>query len=84
MCDDLTPGLVLLLICKTVAPFYPFGFGYYCAIQCKFYSEDHTLQKRDIDSFFSELGKSMYSSGMMISTTDQWSKHAEETLQEQL
>jgi predicted helicase len=31
--------------------------GDYCAIQCKFYSPDHQLQKSDIDSFFTASGK---------------------------
>jgi len=26
--------------------------GGFCAIQCKFYAEDHRIQKGDIDSFF--------------------------------
>ena len=31
--------------------------GEYCAIQCKFYDPSHTLQKADIDSFFTEIGR---------------------------
>jgi predicted helicase len=50
--------------------------GGYCAIQCKFYSPDHTLEKSDIDSFFTASGTADFSSRMIVSTTDRWSKHA--------
>lgn len=55
----------------------------YCAIQCKFYDENHVLQKSDIDSFFTASGKDIYSSRIIISTTDKWSKNAVEALQNQ-
>jgi len=54
--------------------------GEYCAIQCKFYLPDHTLVKEDIDSFFTAIGKKHFTSGMIVSTTDRWSKHAEQAL----
>jgi predicted helicase len=54
-----------------------------CAIQCKFYDPAHELQKADIDSFFTASGKAAFSSRMIISTTDRWSKHAEEALEGQ-
>lgn len=50
--------------------------GGYCAIQCKFYDPSHALQKSDIDSFFTASGTSEFSSRMIVSTTDRWSKHA--------
>lgn len=59
----------------------------YCAIQCKFNLPTHTLQKADIDSFFTASGKKFaappkdfqrFSSRLIVSTTDKWSKHAEE------
>src|ERR1035437_8258275 len=31
--------------------------GEYSAIQCKFYLPEHTLNKADLDSFFTALGK---------------------------
>jgi predicted helicase len=34
----------------------------YCAIQCKFYDPPHTLQKSDIDSFFTASGKRLFTS----------------------
>ena len=57
--------------------------GEYCAIQCKFYDPNHTLQKQDIDSFFTASGTSFFSSRIIVSTTDRWSKHAEEALNNQ-
>ena len=33
--------------------------GEYCAIQCKFYDSDYTLQKGDIDSFFTASGTNL-------------------------
>ncbi|WP_239513995.1 type ISP restriction/modification enzyme [Streptosporangium sp. 'caverna'] len=57
--------------------------GALAAIQCKFYGSSHTLQKSDIDSFFTASGKSGFSSRLIISTTDKWSKHAEDALRGQ-
>lgn len=57
--------------------------GEFCAIQCKFYDHLHTLQKADIDSFFTASGKKPFTSRIIISTSDDWSKHAEEALAEQ-
>lgn len=57
--------------------------GEYCAIQCKFFDPAHSLQKADIDSFFTASGKAPFTSRMIISTTDRWSNHAEEALNNQ-
>jgi predicted helicase len=65
--------------------------GDYCAIQCKFYAPDHQLQKADIDSFFTASGKTFptndgaktFTSRIIVSTTDKWSKHAEQALENQ-
>ncbi|MFI9556119.1 DEAD/DEAH box helicase [Nonomuraea endophytica] len=57
--------------------------GAFAAIQCKFYGPGHTLQKSDIDSFFTASGKSDFSSRLIVSTTDKWSTHAEEALRGQ-
>lgn len=57
--------------------------GEFCAIQCKFYDPAHTLQKGDIDSFFTASGREPFTSRMIVSTTDKWSKHAEEALNNQ-
>ena len=53
------------------------------AVQCKFFSPDHTLQKQDIDSFFTASGKEPFRSRLIVSTTDNWSRHAEDALKDQ-
>ncbi|MEI7779950.1 MAG: fibronectin type III domain-containing protein [Actinomycetes bacterium] len=53
------------------------------AVQCKFFSPDHTLQKQDIDSFFTASGKEPFRSRLIVSTNDNWSKHAEDALKDQ-
>ncbi|MFC8988236.1 DEAD/DEAH box helicase [Streptomyces sp. NPDC057115] len=57
--------------------------GGFCAIQCKFYEPHHTVRKEDIDSFFTASGKGVFTRRMIISTTDKWSVHAEEALDDQ-
>ncbi|PKC52021.1 ResIII-domain-containing protein, partial [Rhizophagus irregularis] len=54
--------------------------GNLVAIQCKYYSEDTTMQKQHIDSFLNEVGKKFYSRGIIITTTDKWGPNAEEAL----
>lgn len=54
--------------------------GDYCAIQCKFFLPDHTLTKENIDSFFTASGKTLFTSCLIVSTTDRWSKNAEHAL----
>ena len=53
------------------------------AIQCKFSDPEHTLQKGDLDSFFTASGKKPFARRMVGSTTDKWGKHAEEALRNQ-
>ncbi|MGQ0332959.1 DEAD/DEAH box helicase [Halomonas elongata] len=43
---------------------------HYCAIQCKFYSRSHRLQRGDIDSFISASGRSPFVERLIIDTTD--------------
>ncbi|MBB1517474.1 DEAD/DEAH box helicase [Tessaracoccus sp. MC1679] len=61
--------------------------GSWTAIQCKFFNPDHYLSKGDIDSFFTASGKTYdgvgFTNRIIISTTDHWSSHAEEALQDQ-
>ncbi len=57
--------------------------GEYYAIQCKFYDQNHTLDKSDIDSFFNESGKKPFSQRMIVSTTEKWSTKAEQSLEGQ-
>ncbi|MFP7295381.1 DEAD/DEAH box helicase [Bacillus safensis] len=52
--------------------------GELVAIQAKFY--EGTIQKSNIDSFLGELGRSYFSSGIIVSTTDKWGKNAEQAL----
>ena len=59
------------------------GTGEYHAIQCKLYAEDYRLQKGDIDSFFTASGKKPFAHRIIIATTDKWSEHAEDALQNQ-
>ena len=67
------------------------GSGNYWAIQCKFHGLTHTLQKADIDSFFTASGQRFktadgeraFSQRLIVSSTDKWSKHAEDALQNQ-
>ncbi|MFD3897304.1 DEAD/DEAH box helicase [Streptomyces rochei] len=54
--------------------------GGFCAIQCKFYEPQHTIQKADIDSFFTASGKGHFTRRLIISTTEKWGPHAEEAL----
>lgn len=51
-----------------------------CAIQCKFFASEHRLDKADLDSFFATSAKSPFTSRIVVSTTDNWSKHAEDLL----
>jgi len=53
------------------------------AIQCKFYAEDYTVKKSDIDSFFTASGTNDFSHRLIVSTTNHWSEHAETALQNQ-
>ncbi|WP_426302046.1 DEAD/DEAH box helicase [Arthrobacter sp. R-11] len=53
------------------------------AIQCKFFAEDHVMQKHDIDSFMSASGKKPFTHRLIVSTTANWSKNAEEMLDNQ-
>lgn len=64
----------------------------YCAIQCKFYSEDNTVAKSDVDTFISASGKPFYIDGkevrysdrIIVSSTDKWTSTAEETIEGQI
>jgi predicted helicase len=60
------------------------GYGRHgraAAIQCKFYDPGHTLQKAEMDSFFTASGRT--TSRMIISTSDQWRSPAEAALNHQ-
>jgi predicted helicase len=59
------------------------GTNEYHAIQCKFFAEDYRVQKADIDSFFTASGKKPFTHRLIITTTNHWSTHAEDALQNQ-
>lgn len=59
------------------------GTGEVHAIQCKFYAEDYRVQKADIDSFFTASGKRPFSHRIIVTTTNHWSEHANDALQDQ-
>jgi len=56
------------------------GTDEFHAIQCKFYAEDYKVQKSDIDSFFTASGQKPFTHRIIISTTNNWSVHAENAL----
>lgn len=53
--------------------------GKLTAIQAKFYKGK--VSKGDIDSFVAEASKNYYADGILITTTDDWNKHAENDLE---
>jgi len=55
----------------------------YCAIQCKFYGKNTTVEKANIDSFFTASGKKIYTSRLIFSTSNNWTIHAEDALKNQ-
>jgi len=56
----------------------------FAAIQCKFYSPKHTIQKKDIDSFLSASAKPPFQRRVFIDTTEvNWSGNAEDTIRDQ-
>ncbi|MGJ0492173.1 DEAD/DEAH box helicase [Methylobacter sp.] len=59
------------------------GTDEYHAIQCKFYAPNYRVQKSDIDSFFTASGKKPFTHRVIIATTNHWSEHAEDALQNQ-
>jgi predicted helicase len=59
------------------------GTDEFHAIQCKLYAADYKLRKDDIDSFFTASGKKPFTHRIIVSTTNQWTEHAENALQDQ-
>ena len=53
--------------------------GKLTAIQAKFYKGK--VSKSDVDSFVAEASKNYYADGILITTTDDWNKHAENDLE---
>ncbi|MFC7403289.1 DEAD/DEAH box helicase [Citricoccus sp. GCM10030269] len=57
--------------------------GELIGIQAKFYPPEKKLQKGQIDSFFTQLGKVDFAQGMVVNTSIEWSKHAVDALRDQ-
>ena len=58
--------------------------GGVCAAQCKFYAAKHSIQKAEIDSFFTASGKHPFTRRVIFDTTEApWSKNAEAALVDQ-
>jgi predicted helicase len=55
--------------------------GKLVAIQCKFYAENHVMDMKNFGTFFTTLNKEHFDSGIIFSTTDRWSKNADEALE---
>nr|WP_255508438.1 type ISP restriction/modification enzyme [Exiguobacterium sp. Helios] len=55
--------------------------GALVAIQCKYHAVENTIQKSNIDSFLNEVGKTYYSWGIIVASTDKWSKNANDALE---
>ena len=56
------------------------GTDEYHAIQCKFYAEDYKIKKSDIDSFFTASGQKPFTHRIIVTTTNNWSEHADSAL----
>ncbi|HEY1121029.1 MAG TPA: DEAD/DEAH box helicase family protein, partial [Haloferula sp.] len=59
------------------------GTGDYHAIQCKCYAPDYRVKKADIDSFFTASGQKPFAQRIIVTTTNDWSENAENSLGQQ-
>ena len=59
------------------------GTEEYHAIQCKCYAEDYTVKKSDIDSFFTASGQKPFTLRYLVTTTNDWSENAANSLHSQ-
>lgn len=57
--------------------------GKLTAIQAKCYRPEHRLAKSNIDTFFTELGKTDFDFGMVINTSLEWTNNAQDALKDQ-
>lgn len=57
--------------------------GDYHAIQCKNYAPEYKIAKSDIDSFFTASGKTIFSHRIIVTTTNQWTQNASDSLEDQ-
>jgi predicted helicase len=56
------------------------GTDEFHAIQCKCYAEDYRVRKADIDSFFTASGQKPFVQRIIVTTTNDWSENAENSL----
>ena len=52
------------------------------AIQCKFYGEDNSIALEQLNKFLTAYGAIQFASGIMVATTDNWTRNAEAAIQE--
>ena len=55
----------------------------FCAVQCKFYEPEYSVSKPDIYTFLAASSKEIFSQRIIISTSANWNKNAEDTIQHQ-
>jgi predicted helicase len=55
----------------------------YCAIQCKFYPEDHVFSENDLGTFLTQSGKRPFTSRLFVSTTTHWGRNADQAIRGQ-
>ncbi|MBR6901091.1 MAG: DEAD/DEAH box helicase family protein, partial [Synergistaceae bacterium] len=55
----------------------------FCAIQCKFYEDNHKISKDDIDTFLAASGKEGFIERIIVSISGDFNKNAEDTIKNQ-
>ena len=56
--------------------------GHLVAIQCKFYGEDNSIALGQLNNFLAAYGSIQFASGIMVATTDNWNRNAENAIRE--
>jgi len=59
------------------------GTNEYHAIQCKCHAPEYRVRKADIDSFFTASGQKPFTQRIIVTTTNDWSENAENSLSNQ-
>ena len=52
------------------------------AIQCKFYDEDNSIALEQLNKFLTAYGVIQFASGIMVATTDNWTRDADNAIRE--
>ena len=55
----------------------------YCAIQCKFYDQDSSVPKAEVDSFISASSTKYFAERLLVATNKGWSANTEQTIEHQ-